>query len=76
MITITIDTDNAAFADDECGSEVARILLRLAAAITEHGLDDMAGLSLRDINGNKVGAMEVTVEPGENPDDCATHGHE
>lgn len=58
-ITITINTDNAAF-EDESGSEVARILRELCNEIEGRdilGNDD--GTNLRDINGNRVGVMEV-----------------
>jgi hypothetical protein len=56
MYRIEINTDNAAFEDNE-GEEVARILRRLANEI-ESGLTDV---NLRDINGNLVGeAVEDT----------------
>jgi hypothetical protein len=52
MITITIETDNAAF-KPKAQYEVARILRHLAADI-ENGEENVR---LRDVNGNTVGAM-------------------
>ena len=49
-ITITIETDNAAFNDNSDNQEVARILNELASKIERN---DCGGL--RDINGNTVG---------------------
>ena len=51
-LTITIDTGNAAFADDAC-TEVARILHKLAAKYEDVSLDNT--IVLHDINGNPVG---------------------
>lgn len=61
-IVITIQTDNAAFHDAlpdhlVVGAEVARILHRLAVDCTGRGV---ACGSLRDLNGNIVGTVEVT----------------
>lgn len=58
-ITITIDTDNAAF-EEEGGHEVARIL-RTVAQDFVHLEDprDLDGKYIRDINGNRVGKIEV-----------------
>lgn len=53
MFTLKIETDNAAFEDDNLLAEVARIL-RVAADKVEQG-DHPA--SLRDVNGNKVGDL-------------------
>lgn len=55
MITITIDTGNAAFEDDMKTSEIARILIKLADDIdnTYGALD----CKLYDINGNAVGRV-------------------
>jgi hypothetical protein len=49
-----IETDNAAFEDGNRNLEVARILRVLAEQI-ENGSD---GVTLRDINGNRVGFAE------------------
>lgn len=59
-VTITIDCDNAAF-EDGAGREVVRILKRLIKRIEEDGsaVDDWFGVALMDVNGNKVGKMEV-----------------
>lgn len=58
-ITITIQCDNAAFDDGHAGAEVARILRKLAARVDGDSLSDYCGSSLHDINGNKVGAVDV-----------------
>ncbi len=59
-ITITINTDNDAFANDPSG-EVSRILKRLIADIkTEWFLQLVGDSKLFDINGNTVG--KVTIE--------------
>lgn len=61
MFTLRINTDNAAFFDDEDnhdpGREVANILRTIAARI-EHGAISEAEsweMHLNDTNGNKVG---------------------
>ena len=54
-LTITITMDNAAF-DPEPGPEVARILRKLADQL-EDNVEKVS--ALRDINGNKVGEVEV-----------------
>jgi len=55
-IVITIETDNAAF-EETGGSEVARILRALATRYEEEGFYIYE--TLRDINGNAVGAAEL-----------------
>lgn len=57
-ITITINTDNAAFQDD-AGIEVARILRQLAGNLELWQGKNEFSLGLRDINGNKVGSAEA-----------------
>lgn len=52
IVTITINTANAAFADGNAGTEVARILRELAA--DWDGGESYEGI-LYDINGNRVG---------------------
>jgi hypothetical protein len=54
MLTIVIETDNAAF-EDESG-EVQRILRKLAdeGDRNSFGPDDFIGETVRDINGNTV----------------------
>lgn len=55
MINITVNTDNAAF-DENPKAEVARILRSIADKV-EAGSEP---ISVRDINGNKVGTFEVS----------------
>lgn len=55
-ITITINTDNDAFADGNLETEVARILNYLAARVKVGGVDTYP---IKDINGNTVGEMNV-----------------
>jgi hypothetical protein len=59
-IIITINCDNAAFTEDP-SVEVARILQKYAARLRESypPLEDLEGDTLRDINGNTVGAVQV-----------------
>lgn len=63
-LTITINMDNAAFGgeDEELynGTEVARILGRLAKLMRSDNLRDGYRQPLIDINGNAVGEAEVT----------------
>lgn len=56
-VTIKIDCDNAAFGDDP-RPELARILRALADTADSHGAAELNG-SVRDVNGNRVGAVEV-----------------
>lgn len=67
-VTITIDTDNAAF-EDSLGYEVARVLRKLADTFNAHSalldvdgehLHELDGHKLRDINGNTVGSVKVS----------------
>lgn len=60
MFRLTMETDNAAFADDGAHLEVARILRVAAAQIEEFGIPDMDAVALRDTNGNVVGDYELT----------------
>jgi hypothetical protein len=55
MLKLEISTDNAAFAE-ESGTEVARILRRLAADFDGRDLLPGEAGTLRDVNGNRVGA--------------------
>jgi hypothetical protein len=64
QITITIETLNAAFDDGNTGAEIARILRDFADKIdgSEGYYNDpinLDGTKLRDINGNKVGTVEI-----------------
>jgi len=54
MITIKIDTNNAAFADGG-QNEIARILRELADKVEERGTPGGTKAAIMDINGNKVG---------------------
>lgn len=54
-ITITINCDNAAFDEAGIATEAARII-REAAKHVEDGAELAA---LRDVNGNRVGTLEV-----------------
>lgn len=60
MFEITIETDNAAFGEDEggAGPEVARILREVADKV-ENGA---AGGRVFDFNGNGVGRFNLTDE--------------
>lgn len=59
-ITITINLDNSAFEDCN-GNETARILRKLADTLDETRInsDFQSPYPLRDLNGNKVGHVEV-----------------
>lgn len=61
-IQIVIHTDNAAFQDGNGPAELARILGNLAVLMDEgeSAYEDIDGLSLRDINGNHVGAVSIS----------------
>lgn len=58
---LEIRCGNAAFAGDDCGAELARILRKLADRIEGQSADSLAndpGVNLFDINGNKVGTVD------------------
>lgn len=57
-ITISIETDNAAF-EDHAGVEVKRILTALIERIEDWPGQSAFEIGLRDINGNKVGTAEA-----------------
>lgn len=59
MLTLTIETGNAAFADGERAAEVARIL-RYATNLIERGSHSGP---LRDMNGNTVGRYDMDRQP-------------
>lgn len=53
---VALSTNNAAFADDDLGYELARILRELADRIEDGGIAGAGSvIRLRDINGNRVG---------------------
>ena len=62
-LTIKINTDNDAFADENLGFEISRILKNYATAI-ESIIDDDTSWKLetilKDINGAKVGQVTFT----------------
>lgn len=62
-IKITINTDNAAFHEDDMPwtEEAVRILRRLANRMESAG-EGFDGATLMDVNGNKVGDCEVSPE--------------
>ena len=64
-LNISINTDNAAFADENLGSEISRILKSYANAI-ESVIDPDTSWELetrlRDINGNTVGQEKLTTD--------------
>ncbi len=60
-ITITINTDNAAFEDYGLESEVARILKRYASELEDGLINVSVGpRNLHDINGNAAGKVTIT----------------
>lgn len=60
---IRIELDNDAF-DDQCGSEIARILGEIARKVEGTSRADLEGLSItpRDINGNAVGTVDFEID--------------
>lgn len=54
-LTVTIELENAAFADGEEAPEAARILRGVASALLR---GDQSGM-VRDINGNICGRFEI-----------------
>ena len=64
-LKICINTDNAAFEDENLGSEISRILKSYANAI-ECVIDPDSSWELetrlRDINGNTVGQVKLTTD--------------
>lgn len=57
-IVLTIECDNAAFAEDP-GVEVVRILREAAEVVRFNPLRRIDGVPLRDINGNTVARFTV-----------------
>lgn len=56
-ITITIDCNNAAFDPPE--PEIARILKTVCDKL-EYSIGHIDGIPLMDVNGNRVGRVEIT----------------
>jgi hypothetical protein len=67
-LLITIYCDNSAFNGNDCGRELARILQIVANRVNLDSESDLIRgyhddpKSLFDINGNKVGSMEIAVD--------------
>jgi hypothetical protein len=60
IIVLTIEeTDNVAFVDLGHNQEIARILDEAAGKIASHASMDDSNFTLRDVNGNRVGRVEV-----------------
>lgn len=57
--SLTINTDNAAFDDDDAGPELARILRRLADTLDARIDARWNTGNVMDANGNNVGAWTV-----------------
>ena len=57
MFKLRIATENAAFEND-AGSEVARILRKLADTVQDWPGANHFTIGLRDLNGNKVGTAQ------------------
>lgn len=62
--SLEINTNNAAFDDENLGPEVARILSGVAERLAAGDLDGIYALSgdspLYDYNGNRVGSWKIT----------------
>lgn len=67
--TIEINCDNAAFEDNDLGSEISRILQTLAQKLALQHLSDLlnrqSSIRLNDSNGNHVGMFRLILEPGD-----------
>jgi hypothetical protein len=57
-VKIEITCDNAAFEEEGLDNEVYRILKSLMDRVSQYGVHAADG-AIMDINGNKVGKMEV-----------------
>lgn len=62
MIEIKIKTGNEAFAGENFGWEVSRILRKLSNECPPWSNGDTIEQSLRDVNDNTVGSVVVTPE--------------
>ena len=58
-ITLTIDSEDAAFDGDDANREVARILRRVANQVDGLEPGDTLDVKLRDINGNTCGDFKL-----------------
>ena len=62
LFRLYIDCGNAAFDEDDCGREIARILHGLAKRVEDKPFDYVARVDeypLYDLNGNFVGAAKM-----------------
>lgn len=78
MFTLTIETDGAAFADDQLAEELATILRRVAGTMTALTLGNPDTGKIRDTNGNTVGAWTFSGCEADDPTfidgECQTCG--
>ena len=66
---LRVDLDNAAFADGNFGTELARILRKVATQVEgDTVIRTWHYTNVRDINGNPVGAHAVKDDDGNSPD--------
>lgn len=63
MFTLTIETGGAAFERDQLAEELSTILRRVAGTLTCLTLGNPDAGSIRDTNGNTVGAWSFSGEP-------------
>ena len=59
MFTMTFETSNVAFDDEELLPECADILREIANQIDNAAADG----NIRDVNGNTIGRWEITPDP-------------
>jgi len=62
-ITVSIETDNDAFAGSQRTREVSRILREAVARLSEEGYGDDY-FKVRDVNGNTVGSVTIVNHGG------------
>ena len=58
-LSISVDSSNASFQDEQASTELIRILKGIITKIEEGG-DNISG-DLLDVNGNKVGSMDLEI---------------
>lgn len=63
-VKIEFNIDNAAFDEDDCGPEIARVLRTLAEGFRSANKEELrsGGSSIRDINGNTIGRVIVEID--------------
>lgn len=72
MFKLEFTTDNAAFEGDDGANEVARILKKIANAVSGDGSE---GGTIHDFNGNKVGQWSLDFPEEEEAEDCEECGY-